>query len=69
MTTTTQAAALIAGQTIETIPSIASGRRTTTTGVVTDVERFNISDHQFVEIHLGPALSVTMSADTLVVVR
>lgn len=54
------------GMTIETIPSIASGRRTITTVVVASVEKFTINGHNFVDLNGSNGVSLTVSTDTIV---
>ena len=61
------AASITAGQTVTTVPSVASGRRTADTFTVTTVEAFEIRGHRFVELHHAGG-SHTMSAATSVVV-
>ena len=55
------------GQTVTTIPTVASGRTTADTFTVTGVEAFTIKGHEFAELHHS-AGSHTMSAATLVTV-
>ena len=62
---TATAGTIAAGQTVTTIPSIASGRTTADTFTVTEVEAFAIKGHEFVELHHEGG-SHTMSAATLV---
>ena len=61
------AASITAGQTVTTVPSVASGRRTADTFTVTTVEAFEIRGHRFVELHHAGG-SHTMRAAASVVV-
>jgi hypothetical protein len=45
------AASVTVGQTVTTVPSIGSGRTTSDTFTVTEVETFEIRGHAFVELH------------------
>ena len=61
------AASITAGQTVTTVPSVASGRRTADTFTVTSVEAFEIRVHRFVELQHACG-SHTMRAAASVVV-